>query len=124
MLINLKKKVDKLSDKNETARQFFDGIKKFKGLFETEGFNFDAFFYNEYTLLLGSEYFKQFQNDYGEYDEKSKEFLRDLCNTFNDAIDDFKKLSEEWKETYKALKMHKTDKEWIKKFFIVEVPKK
>ena len=124
LLTTLKNKVDKLSNKDEIARQFFDGIKKFKGLFATYGFNFDAYFYNEYTLLIGSEYFKQFKNDYGEYDKKSKDFLRDLCNTFNDAINDFKKLSEEWKETYKALKSHKTDKEWIKKFFIVEVPKK
>ena len=118
----IKNKVDNISDKKETIKQFFEGIKKFKGIFLTFGFNFDAYFYNEYTLLIGSEYFKEFQNDYGEYDEKSKNFLRDLCETFNEAIDDFQKLSDEWKEIYSSLKKHKTDKEWVKKFFIVEVP--
>ena len=121
---NIKYKVDNISNKKESINQFFDGIRKFKGIFATQGFNFNAYFYNEYTLLIGYEFLKQFEKDYGEYDEKSKKFLTDLCNTFNEAIDDFEKLSKEWKETYKSLKDHKTDKEWIKKFFIVEVPTK
>ncbi len=119
----IKNKVDNIKDKKEEfIKQFFEGIKKFKGIFLTLGFNFNAYFYNEYTLLIGSEYFKEFQNDYGEYDDKSKKFLKDLCETFNEAIDDFKKLSDEWKEIYSSLKKHKTDKEWVKKFFMVEVP--
>ena len=87
----IKNKVDNnLYKKEEIIKQFFEGIKKFKGIFKTLGFNFNAYFYNEYTLLIGSEYFKEFQNDYGEYDDKSKKFLKDLCETFNEAIDDFK----------------------------------
>lgn len=124
LFIRIKYKVDHISDKEDSKNQFFGGIKKFKGLFKTQGFNFDAYFYNDYTLLIGMEFLKEFQKDYGEYDEKSKRFLTNLSNAFNDAIDDFKKLSDEWKETYKSLNKHYTNKEWVKKFFIVEEPKK
>ena len=124
LLTKLKNEVDQIPDKKKVIKDFFDSMIRFKGYFETQGFNFDAYFYYDYTFLIGLKFFNQFQNDYGEYDDKSKKFLFDLIDTFNQSIKDFKKISDEWKQTYTSLKEHKTDQEWIKKFFIVEVPKK
>ena len=113
------------SNKNKSAfiKEFFSSIERFKGVFTTRGFNFDAYFYNEYTLLVGYTLLKKFEKDYGQYDEKSKSFLRELCSSLNKAIDGFLELSKDWANTYKALKAHKSDKLWINKFFIVEIPK-
>ena len=122
LFTRIENKVNNITNKQNYVNQFFNSIERFKDPFKIEGFNFDAYWYNQYTLLIGYNYLQEFESDYGEYDEKSKKFLRDLCNAFNDAIEDFKKLSEEWKETYQALKDHKSDKDWIQKFFIVEVP--
>ena len=113
------------SNKNKSAfiKEFFSSIERFKGVFATRGFNFDAYFYDEYTLLVGYTLLKKFEKDYGQYDEKSKSFLRELCSSLNKAIDGFLELSKDWANTYKALKAHKSDKLWINKFFIVEIPK-
>ena len=110
-------------DKKSLIKDFFNSIERFKGTFETDGFNFDAYWYNEYTVLVGYTQLKKFEKEYGQYDEKSKNFLRELCSSLNKAIDGFQELSNEWDETYKSLKAHKSDKDWVNKYFIVEVPK-
>ena len=66
---------------------------------------------------------KRFENEIGQYDDKSKNFLRELCTSLNRAIEGFLDLSKEWESTYKSLKAHKSDKDWVNKYFIVEVPK-
>ena len=121
----IEKKVNKMNkdDKKELITDFFESIKRFKGIFNTEGFSFDAWFYNEYTLLVGYSFLKEFEKEYGQYDEKSKKFLRELSDSFNKAIEGFLELSNEWKNVYKSLKSHKSDKEWVHKFFFVEIPK-
>ena len=124
LLTNLKNEVEQIPDKKKEIKDFFDSMNRFKGYFETQGFNFDAYFYYDYTFLIGLKFFNRFKNDYGEYDETSKKFLIDLIDTFNQSIKDFKTISEEWKQTYTSLKQHKTEQEWIKKFFIIEEPKK
>mgnify|MGYP002626696933 CR=1 FL=1 len=118
LLNRIENKVNDITDKEKYVNQFFKSIERFKGSFNIEGFDFDAYWYNQHTLLIGYNYLKELENDY----DNSKILLRDICNTFNDAIEDFRKLSEEWKDTYKALKEHKSDKDWIQKFFIVEIP--
>jgi hypothetical protein len=120
----IEKKVNKMNkdDKKELITDFFESIKRFKGIFNTEGFSFDAWFYNEYTLLVGYSFLKEFEKEYGQYDEKTKKFLRELSDSFNKAIEGFLELSNEWKNVYKSLKSHKSDKEWVHKFFFVEVP--
>ena len=123
LLSNIKAEVEKLKDKKKVIKEFFESMSKFKGYFATQGFNFDAYFYNETTLLIGLQYFKRFKNDYGEYDEKSQNYLKELCNSLNAAIENFNELSIEWDSVYKSLKAHKTEIEWVKKFFIVEEPK-
>ena len=45
-----------------------------------------------------------------------------MFDAFNRAIEGFNELSNEWKNVYKSLKTHKSDKEWVHKFFFVEVP--
>ena len=120
---NIEDKVKKIKDQKEFIREFFDSIKRFKGVFETEGFNFDAYFYNEYTLLCGYSYLKDFEREYGQYDEKSKKFLRQFVKSLNEAIDGFDKISKDWVETYASLKAHKSDKEWVNRYFIIDLPK-
>lgn len=123
--IEIGNQIDKMKkeDKKNLINDFFDSIKRFKGSFNTEGFSFDAWFYNEYTLLVGYTYLKRFEKEYGQYDEKSIKFLRQLSDAFNNAIEGFKELNSEWKNVYKSLKSHKSDKEWVHKYFFVEVPK-
>ena len=116
------KKMDS-NDKKNLINDFFESIKRYEGIFNTDGFEFNAQIYDDYTLLVGYTYLKEFEKEYGQYDEKSKRFLRQLSDTFNNAIDSFGELSKEWKNVYKSLKSHKSDKEWVHKYFFVEVPK-
>ena len=41
---------------------------------------------------------------------------------YNKAIEAFKELVVEWGNVYKSLKEHKSNEEWIKKFFILDYP--
>ena len=123
LFTNIEDKVAKIKDKKEFIQEFFNSIKRFKGVFETEGFNFDAYFYNEYTLLVGYTYLKDFEREYGQYDEKSKKFLRQFAKSLNEAIDGFDKISKDWVETYASLKAHKSNKEWVNRYFIIDLPK-
>ena len=124
LFTNIENKVNKMDkdEKKALINDFFESIKRFKGIFKTEGFSFDSWFYNDYTLLIGYTYLKEFEKEYGQYDEKSRKFLRQLSDAFNRAIEGFNELSNEWKNVYKSLKTHKSDKEWVHKFFFVEVP--
>jgi len=119
----IEKEIRSNTNKSGLVKEFFSSIERFKGVFQTSGFNFDAYWYNEYTLLVGYTLLKKFEQESGQYDEKSKHFLRELCSSLNDAIDGFLELSKEWTNTYKSLKDHKSDKIWINKYFIVEIPK-
>ena len=123
LFTNIEDKVAKIKDKKDFIQEFFNSIKRFKGVFKTEGFNFDAYFYNEYTLLVGYTYLKDFEREYGEYDEKSKQFLRQFAKSLNEAIDGFDKISKDWVETYASLKAHKSNKEWVNRYFIIDLPK-
>ena len=122
---NIESEIKKLTedDKQKIKSQFFDSIKNYKRSFKTEGFPFDAWFYNEYTFLVGNMYLKTFTKEYGKYDKQAKKFLKKLSTALNSAIDSLGDLAEEWKEIYESLKAHKSDKEWVNKFFIVEIPK-
>ena len=122
---NIESEIKKLTDddKKKIKSQFFDSIKNYKRSFNTEGFPFDAWFYNEYTFLVGNMYLKTFTKEYGKYDKQAKKFLKKLSTALNSAIDSLGDLAEEWKEIYESLKAHKSDKEWVNKFFIVEIPK-
>ena len=73
--------------------------------------------------MIGYYFLKEFQTDYGEYDEKAKNYLMGLCKTFNIAINAFQYLTNEWINTYSSLKKHESEVEWINRFFIVEIPK-
>ena len=65
---------------------------------------------------------KTFDKQFGEYDEKSKNFLREFGSSINNAIDGFLKLSKEWENTYASLKSHDSDKIWVNKNFMVKIP--
>ena len=64
---------------------------------------------------------KRFDKEYGEYDDKSKNFLRELCTALNEAIDGFNELSKEWTNIYSEPKSSKNNRDWVKRFFIVKL---
>ena len=116
-------KVEKIEDPEKESYEFFNSIKRFKDIFDTEGFTFDAWFYNQFTLLMGHIFIKRYEKDFGHYDEKSKDFIRDLAMNINKGIDGFKAIGEEWGEIYKELKEGDVKRDWVKKFFIFETKK-
>jgi hypothetical protein len=118
----LEKKVKNLNEK-ETISKFFKSIERFRGFFKTEGFLFDAWYYNDFTISIGYNYLIEFDKEYGQYDDKSKNFIKEFSLSLNKAIDSFEEISKEWKEVYDELKSHKTKKGWVKRFFIVEAIK-
>ena len=122
LFLEIEKKIKDIKDKKAVINEFFHSIKRLKGYFNTEGFNFDAYWYNETTLLFGYLYLKEFDVEYGEYDEKTKKYLKEYSCSLNEAIDGFQELSKEWEDTYKSLKSHQSDKEWVNRFFIVDLP--
>jgi len=113
----------KTENKTKLRNDFFDSIRKFEGTFNTQGFNFDAYFYNEYTLLISFIYLKRLQKaekEIGLLNEKTKKFIKEFSNTINKSIDIFDNLSTEWKEILKNLKKGETKIEWVKRFFILK----
>lgn len=64
---------------------------------------------------------ERFDKDYGEYDDKSKNILRELCTALNEGIDGFNELSKEWTNIYSELKSNKTNRDLVKRFFIVKL---
>ena len=123
LLKNLKDELNKLKNKKEDVTKFFSDIKKFKNSFVTDGFNFNAYFYNEKTLLIGYLYLQQFKSELGEYDDIFKNFILELSMAFNESIEGFKKLATDWKEVYESLNKHKSNQDWVNQFFIVDIPK-
>jgi len=121
----LRNQYNETNDKEKIIKEFFVSIEQFKGAFQTDGFDFNAFFYNKETLLIGYLYLKQLENkiDFGKYDDKFKSFLKKLGTSLNKAIDGFKELSKDWEDTYKSLKDGESDKEWINKYFILKKKK-
>ena len=118
----LEYKVKNLNEK-ETISKFFKSIERFKGTFKTEGFLFDAWYYNDYTISIGYNYLIEFEKEYTHYDDNSKNFIKEFSLSINKAIDSFEEISKEWKDVYDELKSHKTNKGWVKRFFIVEAKK-
>jgi predicted GTPase len=120
---DLESEYKNVNDKKKLRNDFFDSIRKFEGTFNTQGFNFDAYFYNEYTLLISFIYLKRLQKaekEIGLLNEKTKIFIKEFSNTINKSIDIFGDLSNEWKEIYKNLKKSETNIEWVKRFFILK----
>ena len=121
---DLKSEYKKVNDTTKMRNDFFDSIRNFEGTFNTDGFNFDAYFYNEYTLLISFIYLKRLQKaekEIGLLNEKTKKFIKEFSNTINKSIDVFDDLSNEWKEIYKNLKKGETNIEWAKRFFILKL---
>lgn len=103
-------------------KDFFDSTVKLKGE-KTKNFNYNAWFYNEYTISIATTYLEKLQKiaqELGLLDDKTKNFTIEFSNALNKAIDGFDSLSHEWKKNYEDIKSHKTEHEWIKKFFILD----
>ena len=118
-------KVENLTgeEKEKEKTEFFESIKRFKDMLEDEGFDFNVWFYNEFTLLMGYIFIKDYEKEFGLYDDNSKHFIRELALNINKGIDGFKALGEEWEEIYKELKEGKIKRDWVKKFFLFKTKK-
>ena len=121
---NFKNKVDKIENKNKIIKEYLESIKNFKDIFEEDGYDLDSSNYNENTFLIGYLFLTQFLNESNKNIISLKKSLKEYCISFNKSINIFKELSFEWEKVYQSLKEHKSDSEWINKFFIVEIPEK
>ena len=121
---NFKNKVDKIENKNKIINEYLESIKNFKDIFEEDGYDLDSSNYNENTFLIGYLFLTQFLNESNKNIISLKKSLKEYCISFNKSINIFKELSFEWEKVYQSLKEHKSDSEWINKFFIVEIPEK
>jgi len=119
----LKIKVDKIEDKNIIINEYLKSIIPFKNILENDGYYLDSSKYNETTFLIGYLFSSQYLNKYNQNFINLKNSLKEYCTSFNKAIDGINELSKEWKIVYESLNIHKSDSEWINKFFIVDLPK-
>ena len=120
---NLKNLVDSENNKKEIIEDVLESVKIYKEIFEADGYYLNASDYNENTFMIGYLFLKPFLNKYNQNDTTLKNSVKEISLIFNKAIDGFKELSQEWKNVYNSLKFHKSDSEWINKYFIVEIPK-
>ena len=116
----LDNQINYITDKKIIISEFFESIARFRGYFEIGNFDFNAYFYNEHTLLIGAIYLKRFETELGYFDEKTNIYLENLSSALNESIHDFRYLSNDWKEIYKCLRLHKSHKEWVNRYFVVE----
>lgn len=121
--VSVKNMVDTVENKKKIIDEYIKPLKIYKSIFEKDGYYLDSSYYNENTFMIGYLFLKPFLNKFNQNDEILKESLKEICEAFNKVIDAFKELSEEWENVYKSLKMHKSDSEWINKYFMLEVPK-
>ena len=103
--------------------EYLKSILEYKNILEKDGYNFVSSNYNETTFLIGYLFLKQFLIKYNQNYTILKNELKEYCSFFNKAIDGFNELSKEWKNDYESLKIHKSDYDWINKFFIIDLTK-
>ena len=120
---NLKSQVDNENNKKEIIEDFLESVKIYKEIFEADGYYLNSSDYNENTFMIGYLFLKPFLNKYNQNDTTLTNSVKEISLIFNKAIDGFKELSQEWENVYNSLKFHKSDTEWIKKYFILEIPK-
>ena len=114
--------INQIKNKDEVVNDFFNSLLNLRKYFDTSEIDFEAF-YNNHTILIGYFCLKEFEKEYGQYDIKTTEYLKELGGKLNVAIDGFFEISKEWENIYKSLKEHKSNEEWLNKYFIVKIPK-
>ena len=118
-----KNQVDKIENRDIIINEYLKSILEYKNILEKDGYNFVSSNYNETTFLIGYLFLKQFLIKYNQNYTILKNELKEYCSFFNKAIDGFNELSKEWKNDYESLKIHKSDYDWINKFFIIDLTK-
>ena len=118
-----KNQVDKIENRDIIINEYLKSILEYKNILEKDGYNFVSSNYNETTFLIGYLFLKQFLIKYNQNYTILKNELKEYCSFFNKAIDGFNELSKEWKNVYESLKRHRSDYDWVNKFFIIDLPK-
>jgi len=93
----LEKKLEKM-DLKEEVNNFFQSMKDYKSILEANGFDFNASFYNEYTVAMGLSLMKEYEENTILFDRNSAKLLKDFARGINNGIQGLKRLSEEWEE--------------------------
>ena len=119
----LKSEVDELKDKNKIIKEYLKSISEFENIFQNDGYYLFSSNYNENAFLIGYLFLKPFLNKYNQNFDSLKISLKENFISFNEAINGFKELSNEWRNVYYCLKNRKSDSDWVNKFFTVDLPK-
>ena len=112
----LEKKLEKIDLKKE-VNNFFESMKDYKSILEANGFDFNASFYNEYTVAMGLSLMKEYEENTILFDRNSTKLLKDFARGINNGIQGLKRLSEEWEEILKDIENGKSNIEWVRRFF-------
>ena len=111
--------IDKAIEKTwkKETDEFFELMKSYKEIFESAGFDFSAYFYNEYTIAVGNYILKQYEENSPLFDQNARSVIIDLSRGINNGIEGINHLAEEWEEILTEIKNGKSDREWVRKFF-------
>lgn len=101
----------------KNVEDFFESMKDYKTIFEASGFDFNAKFYNEYTIAIGLYLIKKYEENSYLFNKNSFNLILELAKGLNNGIQGLNKLSEEWEEIINDIKEGKSDIEWVRRFF-------
>ena len=104
-------------DLSQIAKKFFNSMEDYKSIFEANGFDFSAYFYNEYPVAIGLSLIEEYEKDANIFDRNSFQLILDLSKGINKGIRGLKKLSEEWKKIIDDIEAGKSDIKWVRRFF-------
>jgi hypothetical protein len=103
------KEEERLLSRNDFRNDFLKLIERF----DIGDFSLDPDDYSINILFSGICVLSKHNKD------KQKSFIS-YCYSINKAIDGFKEMAQEWTLIYSELKFHKTQREWVKKCFVVK----
>lgn len=101
----------------EVQNNFFESIKDYKDFLDSNGFPFDAYWYNEKTLAMGYTYMKEFEKDSFLLEKNLIYLILNYAKALNKGIEDLRILSEEWESIYHDIDKGESDKGWVRRFF-------
>lgn len=101
----------------DKVEEFFDSMKQYKTIFEASGFDFNAKFYNGYTIALGSYLLSKYENNSFTFDKQSFNCIIELAKGLNNGIEGLNKMAEEWEQILKDIESGKSNIEWVRRFF-------
>ena len=102
ILLNIKNQINNMDklDKDILIENIFNSLKTFENIFFISDFDLTPYYYDKHIVLIGAVYLKNFEKEFGEYNEKTKIYLKGYCSILNKAIDGFNLIANEWTSIY------------------------